>query len=180
MGDTVSPARSAPPALAVWILSRVLPESERDAFLGDLEESFHSEIEPARGAAAARRWYWSQTLRAPVSIAAPRAQFVAPSPQGDSLMQNTLADLRFALRMLVRRPGFTTLALLTLALGIGATTAIFSAVYPIIVEPLPYPNAERVVMIYERERKDGSASRLGFTTFKDLERDAEPSLRSRS
>jgi putative ABC transport system permease protein len=88
-------------------------------------------------------------------------------------MLNTLADLRFAARMLARRPGFTALALLTLALGIGATTAIFSAVYPILVEPLPYPHSDRIVMVYERERKDGSASRLGFTTFKDLERDSK-------
>ena len=88
-------------------------------------------------------------------------------------MLNTLTDLRFAVRMLARRPGFTALALITLALGIGATTAIFSAVYPIIMEPLPYPNADRIVMVYERERKDGSASRVGFATFEDIERDSK-------
>ncbi len=88
-------------------------------------------------------------------------------------MLNTLADLRFAFRMLARRPGFTALALITLALGIGATTAIFSAVYPIIMEALPYPNPDRIVMVYERERKDGSASRVGYATFKDIERDSK-------
>ena len=88
-------------------------------------------------------------------------------------MLNSLTDLRFAARMLVRRPGFTALALLTLALGIGATTAIFSAVYPIIIAPLPYPHADRVLMIYEHEKKDGANSYLGYTTFVDLVRDSK-------
>ncbi len=162
----------APPAIAVWILLHLLPESQRDAFLGDLEESFHTEIVPARGVRAARRWYWAQTLHAPLFLGA-SGHRTAPSPHGDGLMLNTLQDLRFAFRMLARKPGFTVLALLTLALGIGATTAIFSAVYPIIVEPLPYPNADRVHMIYEREKKDGATSYLGYATFVDLARDSK-------
>ncbi len=168
----MSAPRAAPPAIAVWILSRFLPESERDAFLGDLEESFRVEILPVRGAGAARRWYWTQTLRAPL-LSRAVGQRAAPSPQGDGLMFNTLQDLRFAFRMLARKPGFTALALLTLALGIGATTAIFSAVYPIIVEPLPYPHADRVHMVYEREKKDGATSYLGYATFVDLARDSK-------
>ena len=87
-------------------------------------------------------------------------------------MTNTLSDLRFAIRLLARRPGFTALAVLTLALGIGATTAIFSAVYPILVAPLPYPHAERITMIWERE-KGGSTSNLGWATFDDLNRSSK-------
>jgi putative ABC transport system permease protein len=56
-------------------------------------------------------------------------------------------DLRFALRGLSQRPAFTFAALLTLALGIGATTAIFSVVYSVLVKPLPYPNADELVRI---------------------------------
>jgi MacB-like periplasmic core domain/FtsX-like permease family len=56
-------------------------------------------------------------------------------------------DLRFALRGLSRRPAFTFTAVLTLALGIGATTAIFSVVYSVLIKPLPYPNAEELVRI---------------------------------
>ncbi len=66
-----------------------------------------------------------------------------------------LADLRYAARRLRRAPGFTAVAVVTLALGIGATTAIFSVVQPILLEPLPYPGARRVAMIWELAH-DGS------------------------
>ena len=56
-------------------------------------------------------------------------------------------DLRYALRGLPRRPAFTLAAVLTLALGIGATTAIFSVVYSVLIKPLPYPNADELVRI---------------------------------
>src|SRR5271163_101382 len=59
------------------------------------------------------------------------------------------ADLRFAARRLRKTPGFTTVGALTLALGIGASTAIFSAVNPILFEPLPYPQAGRIMMIWD-------------------------------
>jgi predicted permease len=56
-------------------------------------------------------------------------------------------DLRYALRSLARRPAFTFAAAVTLALGIGATTAIFSVVYSVLIKPLPYPNADELVQI---------------------------------
>ncbi len=58
-------------------------------------------------------------------------------------------DLRFGLRLLARRPGPTLLAVFTLALGIGATTAIFSLVNAVLVRPLPFPESERLVLIFE-------------------------------
>src|SRR5690242_13734502 len=57
------------------------------------------------------------------------------------------ADIRYAARRLRRSPGFTTVCVLTLALGIGASTAIFSAVYPVLFEPLAYPGAGRIVAL---------------------------------
>jgi putative ABC transport system permease protein len=61
-------------------------------------------------------------------------------------------ELRYALRGLARRPAFTFAAVLTLALGIGATTAIFSVVYSVLIKPLPYPNADELVRIRHSTR----------------------------
>lgn len=60
-----------------------------------------------------------------------------------------LADLRYALRNLARNRGFATVAILTLALGIGANTAIFAVFRGILLHPLPYPQADRLVAVQE-------------------------------
>ncbi len=64
-------------------------------------------------------------------------------------------DLRYGLRVLAKNPGFTAVALLTLALGIGATTAIFSVIDAVLLNRLPYPNAARLVMVWEQEPERG-------------------------
>src|SRR5262245_17337744 len=67
-------------------------------------------------------------------------------------------DLKFALRQFRKSPGFTLVAVLTLALGIGANTAIFSVVEGVLLRPLPFPNAERLVRIYEALDDNGARS----------------------
>ena len=67
----------------------------------------------------------------------------------ENAVETVLADLRYGARRLRAAPAFTAVAVLTLALGVGATTAIFSAVRPVLFESLPYPDADRIVTIWE-------------------------------
>jgi hypothetical protein len=85
--------------------------------------------------------------------------------RGGGLMETFLQDVRYGARVLAKHKGFTAVAVLTLALGIGANTAIFSAVNDLLLRPLPYTDAERVVMLWEvtpEGRHMNTTSRANF------------------
>jgi len=75
--------------------------------------------------------------------------------RGLPLLETLVQDLLFATRMLGKNPGFTAIAVLTLVLGIGATTAIFSVVYGVLLRPLPYPEPDQIVQLWELSAKGG-------------------------
>ena len=91
-------------------------------------------------------------------------------------MQAILQDLHQALRVMRRSPGFTAIAVFTLALAIGATTAIFSVVYGVLLRPLPYVDPGRIMAIFEVNSK-GAWSRLADPNFDDF-RDQNHSFRA--
>src|SRR4029453_5919756 len=91
-------------------------------------------------------------LRELGSVTAVREQVRAYG--GGKIVEQTLADVRYAARRLRRYPIHALVAALTLALGIGASTAIFSAVNPVLFQPLPYPDAERIMMIWDAGRNE--------------------------
>jgi putative ABC transport system permease protein len=86
---------------------------------------------------------------------------------GTNWMHTLLQDLRYGVRMLRRNQGFTLIAVFTLALGISATTAIFSVVYGVLLRPLPYHRPQQLAQVWEKE-KNGQSSSLADPNFQDL------------
>lgn len=155
--------REAPPRLAEAILRRVLPREDREFILGDLEQQYRTRSRDKRGAL---RWYWWQvshailtrgrdavwgesaghrSVRALDTVVA--MQQIAPSGRLLQGLADLLGDVRIGLRTLSRDRNFAGTMVLTLALGIGATTSIFSMIEGVLLRPLPYPDANRIVTV---------------------------------
>ena len=93
---------------------------------------------------------------------------------GSTRLSRMLQDLRYAVRALLRTPGYTAVALLALALGIGANTAIFSYVDVMLLRPLPYPHADRLfVPVSINQKRDVQRGSIGYADYEDWRRETD-------
>ena len=151
--------RADPPRLAVWLLQQLLPADRYETIAGDLEERFRLDVQPHFSPRRAGRWYWRQTLSIAAARILARPSCPAPVPlredphssyslAGGSTMQAIRQDVRYAIRTLVKAPVFTLIAVVTLALGIGANTAIFTLVNALLLKPLPFAQPDELMMVH--------------------------------
>src|SRR5215469_527379 len=85
-------------------------------------------------------------------------------------MRTAIQDLRYAIRQLAKSPGFAIIAILTLTLGIGANTAIFSVVNAVLLNPLPYPQPDRIVVLFHEKTAFRTGS-ISYPNFEDWRRE---------
>jgi putative ABC transport system permease protein len=162
------------------VVLRAFPRSFRDEAGLGMAEAFRDQYRAARarsGALGLAR-LWLRTL-VDVGRNAPAERLAAfaesrgargehsPKRKGEAPVETLARDVRFALRALRQRPGFTLVTVLTLALGLGANTAIFSVVKAVLLAPLPYPQPDRLAFVWGRSPA-GSEEGVSFPDFLEL------------
>lgn len=165
-----SPNETQPPALARLIARLATPEREREFVLGDLHEGFHQRLDWS-SPAAAKRWFWREALSL-VTTQWHKPATIEDHRPGASPMSSFWNEVRIAIRSLRRAPLYSSLAIVTAAVGIGASTAIFSVAKPIVFDAAPYPSPDKLVMVWERDAA-GESGNIGFLTSQDIARDVK-------
>lgn len=159
-----------PPRMPLQLLEALLPEESRDAVIGDLTESWEQRVAANPIRAYWRFWYEAAGAVLSLQVVPDQVAAYAPTTR-ESRVQSFLSDLRQAVRVLSRARGFTVLCVLTLGVAIGAATALFSVANPLLLQVVPYPDANELVIVNERG-SDGRPMNVGYETYADLRRDS--------
>jgi putative ABC transport system permease protein len=142
--------------LALLVIRWATPRGEREWVVGDTVEEV-ARIRDAGGERAARRWLqremWRVLAQAPrhrlaVSRGSAAAERERAAVKGDGPVRDFFHDIRYTFRLLGRARAFTAIAVSTLALGIGANTAIFAVVNAVLLKPLPFADAGRLMLVH--------------------------------
>lgn len=155
------------PAWAFRMLLRMYPERLRSSYGADILEAYEDAwLEEAAGRSALRgASFWlrltGDALRVRLSGGTARDQSLAGNGERAPWTASVLADTRYAFKALAKRPGYAALVVTMLALGIGANAAVFNALHDVVIRPLPYENAERLVRIFEF---DGATPERNYVT----------------
>jgi len=140
---------------------------ERAWLVADLDELYETRRRDGRVAAYA--WYWSQVLRSIAPLLVYRVRSIGSGTQPYTVtsmnhnsersqpekVATSLYFLRHAFRRLMREPAFTVAAVLTLALGVGGNVAVFAVVEAVLLRPLPYPAADRIMIVNYHDQRAG-------------------------
>jgi putative ABC transport system permease protein len=170
--------RIAPPLLARVLLRLALPRSWRASALGDLEEEWRGKFGGRCRSLRARLWFLARAMEISARFSLDQAggllsRFRPPEghwaeerkrSKGDGFMDSFLHDVRYAARMLRRNRGFAAVAVLTLGLGIGANTAIFSVVNAVLLRPLPFRAPDRLVRLRDTVERPGQEPKIYNTS----------------
>ena len=163
---------------AARVLGALLPVAERDEVLGDLAEE-HARRARGGGQRRADAWLWRQVLGSLPALLGrtwwrgsrgfePEANRMQP---GGPMLESLIMDVRYSARRLMRRPLYTALAVLTLALGVGGAGAIFTIVKNLLLDGLPYGESEELVQFWfplSWSEQEFLSLREEFTGFRDV------------